>query len=91
MDQVVQQTASSSEELAATAEQLSAQATKLVDVIGFFKTETAQGERHPSVSVPKRATPIAPRAAKAIAGPAPARPTAITPAQDTKDSDFEEF
>jgi methyl-accepting chemotaxis protein len=37
MDQVVQQNASGSEELAATAEELSAQATKLVETVGFFK------------------------------------------------------
>jgi methyl-accepting chemotaxis protein len=37
MDQVVQQNASSSEELAATAEELAGQARKLVETIGFFK------------------------------------------------------
>ncbi|PSU47523.1 hypothetical protein C9J12_14750 [Photobacterium frigidiphilum] len=68
MDQVTQQTASSSEELASTAEEMSAQAEQLQQLMSFFKIDEQQAEgvephslkvvgnhaQSPSVSVIKR-------------------------------------
>ena len=107
MDEVIQQNASSSEELASMAEELSAQSQTLRDTVGFFKvsrsaerrTEPASAGR-PAASRPgPRTEPKlpAPRPTpapqKAPAPPkAPAQPPrAIVPVQDQLDSDFEEF
>jgi methyl-accepting chemotaxis protein len=49
LSQITQQNASSSEELAATAEEMSSQAQNLQQLVGFFKVEgtDAQGMRPP--------------------------------------------
>jgi len=105
MDQVVQQNASSSEELAATAEELAAQATKLVEAIEFFKTEEARSDGRAarrkseaqSAQPPEKLGITVKREARALAAPAKgaapreAKPTAIAPARDAGDSEFEEF
>jgi methyl-accepting chemotaxis protein len=96
MDTVVQQNASSSEELAATAEELAGQSTHLVEVVSFFKTDKAAASAKVVAGGKERA--------KTSAGPHPSlmvmpKPThsagpptsAITPAKDSSDTEFEEF
>jgi methyl-accepting chemotaxis protein len=45
LNQITQQNASSSEELAATAEEMSRQAQNLQQLVGFFKVEGADAQR----------------------------------------------
>jgi methyl-accepting chemotaxis protein len=101
MDMVVQQNASSSEELAATAEELAAQSTKLVETVGYFKTAEASssgrgmGPAKAGVAVkegPKSLEP-SPRAKPPTGAQIKQsiKSTGIVPAGDVKDSDFEEF
>jgi methyl-accepting chemotaxis protein len=96
MDTVVQQNASSSEELAATAEELSGQAIKLVETIGFFKladSAIARGRANFDVREPKPAREARPKALPAVPASATGRSatTRIVPVKDYGDSDFEEF
>jgi len=92
MDTVVQQNASSSEELAATAEELAGQASSLIDTIGFFRLgeNAAKTESAPAKKVPLKAAP-----SHDIVVKAPRPNTAIVPAPkakgDVSDSEFEEF
>ena len=95
LDQVVQQNASSSEELASMAEELSSQAALLSEAISFFKLETTKTR---PAALPK--TGREPKKENKIADsqPAPAQKkapprqtTAIVPAGDSADTDFEEF
>ena len=44
LNQITQQNASSSEELAATAEEMSGQAEQLQQLVGFFKVESGRAE-----------------------------------------------
>ena len=53
LDQVIQHNASSSEELAATAEELSSQSDHLLDTMRFFKIEN-EGGRAPVQPAPRR-------------------------------------
>ncbi len=56
LDQVIQHNASSSEELAATAEELSSQSDHLLDTVGFFKISNAGASAGyvPRVAAPKQ-------------------------------------
>jgi methyl-accepting chemotaxis protein len=84
MDMVVQQNASSSEELAATAEELAGQAVSLTEAISYFKTGGGSGQSESSAAAIRPGAAMAKEAGaakaepKAIAGPAsrPATPKA---------------
>jgi methyl-accepting chemotaxis protein len=93
MDMVVQHNASSSEELAATAEQLSSQSGSLVEIVGFFKLgSTARRARAipPKEPRPEPVKPVAPAAAKAVRTSSAIVPVPRAGA-DKDDEDFEEF
>jgi methyl-accepting chemotaxis protein len=84
MDTIVQQNASSSEELAATAEELSGQAMQLSETISFFKTEA-----NSDVKARRERRQEGPPAHTG----APSRTTAIALAkrESGSDDDFESF
>ncbi len=92
LDSVVQQNASVSEEMASMAEELSAQSEQLGDAIAFFKIRGA-GAAGGAGSTPQPRRAARPQ----IRAPEPGRkeaqrlPTAIVPASDTDDGDFEQF
>jgi methyl-accepting chemotaxis protein len=80
LDQVIQRNAASAEELASTAEELSARAAQAMDAVSFFKLAR---EEAPTVS--EKASPEEP-----VEEEKPAR--AIAPvAADASDSEFEQF
>ncbi len=103
LDQVIQSNASSSEEMATMAEELSAQSQSLRDAVGFFKLGDggkggSAAEKKPEAEKkPKRTGPLPaakPRpvsAAKPPAAPAAKQTLGIVPAPSSDDSDFEEF
>jgi methyl-accepting chemotaxis protein len=87
MDTVVQQNASSSEELAATAEELACQAVTLADTVAFFKINGASaGEKKSALAKDNPAKGVPAKADSSTA----AR-TAIVPAKEASDADFETF
>jgi methyl-accepting chemotaxis protein len=89
LDSVVQQNASVSEEMASMAEELSSQSEQLGDAIAFFKIRGARAAGG-SPATGRQARPRL-RAAAGERKEAPRLPTAIVPASDGKDEDFEEF
>ena len=67
LNQITQQNASSSEELAATAEEMSGQATNLQQLVSFFNVGTVQGHGKPAARASRQITVAhlgAPQAAK---------------------------
>lgn len=93
LDTVVQQNASSSEELASMAEELSSQAALLSDAISFFRIGSSAAE----TAVKKKTGPIIHKKPAPRAQEAP-RTRAIVPVaddasrkKDSTDADFEEF
>jgi len=89
MDIVVQQNASSSEELANMAEELAAQAERLIGVIRFFKVgDESAGYRGPAASKPLGGIAVK---SKAVEVPPKKTPDATPPAPVRDSSDFEEL
>ncbi len=62
LDQVVQQNASASEEMASTAEELSAQSVQLQETMRFFKVRQAGRTRRPALPAPARKGLVKPKA-----------------------------
>jgi methyl-accepting chemotaxis protein len=104
LDQVIQQNAGASEDLATMANRLSTQSTTLTDSIGFFKidgreNEEADEKEPPKAPLPKATLPkapqpkAAPRALPAVekAGSPSRQITLAEKKPDSKDGEFEEF
>ena len=95
LDVVVQQNASSSEELAATAEELSGQSMSLAESIGFFKTGKNEPQALPAAKT-RTAAPAQKAAQLQVPAPVPRKTSkstaiALVPRDAKDDADFEEF
>jgi methyl-accepting chemotaxis protein len=101
LDKVIQQNAAASEELAGMSSELSAQAARLTQSIGFFKTSASAGPSQERAGRPPRRAEAkgrgvqpgpAPSASKKAAVPrAPAPRTTAIAVKRESDDEFEEF
>ena len=99
LDTVVQQNAAASEEMASMAEELTANAKGLVDIVSFFKLDNkaavaaaVSATRKTPVKASKMSAPAArPVAPATVHKPSGAGAVAHKPAASVSDDDFEEF
>ncbi len=98
LDQVIQHNASSSEELAATAEELSSQSDHLQDTMGFFKINNDSGAGYSSPAPAPKRLPAAPVQRVVKSQPSRKEEEIVgvslleeDSAMDDEDENFEEF